>query len=421
MLTGRRLRGRPRGDELGVTDFLVKGRLDARCSSARSATRSATTQTLASCARAGALRARGPGRQRRDLGLGPASRGDDLLLPRWKAMLGYADDEIGELARGVVRARPPRGRRARCARRSTPTSRAQTPHFESEHRIRHADGELPLGAQPRRRDPRRRRAADRMAGSMSDITDRKGAEEQLLHDALPRRADRAAQPRAVPRPPRRCRLTRARSATPATAARCCSSTSTASSSSTTASATRSATSCSMALAPAPQDARCAPATPSRGSAATSSRSCSTTSTRPTSAVEVAERIQRTLARAVQIDGRDLFVTASIGIAVSEPDSEPRRADARRRHRDVRRQAPAATRRSAVFDASMHSRVVGRAAARDRAARGDRAASGCAVFYQPIVDLETGRLRGFEALARWPATPSARSRPTSSSRSPRRPA
>ena len=47
---------------------------------------------------------------------------------------------------------------------------------------------------------------------MTDITDRKAAEEQLQHDALPRLAHRAAQPRALPRPPR-ARAAAARSAT----------------------------------------------------------------------------------------------------------------------------------------------------------------------------------------------------------------
>ena len=59
-----------------------------------------------------------------------------------------------------------------------------TEHFEIEHRMLHADGDyrwvLNRGVAVRDRDGK----PLRMAGSMSDITDRKAAEEQLRHDAL---------------------------------------------------------------------------------------------------------------------------------------------------------------------------------------------------------------------------------------------
>jgi diguanylate cyclase (GGDEF)-like protein/PAS domain S-box-containing protein len=60
----------------------------------------------------------------------------------------------------------------------------QTPHLESEHRMRHADGTwrwmLSRGLAIRGPDG----GATRMAGSLSDITGRRAAERQLQHDAL---------------------------------------------------------------------------------------------------------------------------------------------------------------------------------------------------------------------------------------------
>src|SRR5207248_416181 len=60
----------------------------------------------------------------------------------------------------------------------------RTPHLESEHRVRHANGSwrwvLTRGLAIRGPDG----VATRMAGSLSDITDRLAAERQLQHDAL---------------------------------------------------------------------------------------------------------------------------------------------------------------------------------------------------------------------------------------------
>ena len=58
-------------------------------------------------------------------------------------------------------------------------------------------------------------------------------------------------------------------------------------------------------------------------------------------------------------------------------------------------------RSAVFDESMHRRVVDRLA-RETELRQVVECSLLGIHYQPIVDLATGRICGLEALARWPA-------------------
>jgi EAL domain-containing protein (putative c-di-GMP-specific phosphodiesterase class I) len=58
-------------------------------------------------------------------------------------------------------------------------------------------------------------------------------------------------------------------------------------------------------------------------------------------------------------------------------------------------------RSAVFDESMHRRLVDRLA-RETELRQVVEGSLLAIHYQPIVDLDSGRICGLEALARWPS-------------------
>jgi diguanylate cyclase (GGDEF)-like protein/PAS domain S-box-containing protein len=103
--------------------------------------------------------------------------------PRWKAMLGYLDDEINNtLGEWFDRIHPDDfSGFKRCLEAHQD---GLTPHFEHEHRIRHRDGEYRwmLSRGLAVRDPEGK--PTRMAGSQSDITTRKQAEVQLLHDAL---------------------------------------------------------------------------------------------------------------------------------------------------------------------------------------------------------------------------------------------
>jgi diguanylate cyclase (GGDEF)-like protein/PAS domain S-box-containing protein len=115
---------------------------------------------------------------------------------------------------------------------------------------------------------------------------------------------------------------------------------------------------------------------------------------------VADRMLEALDEAFNIDGNELFVSASVGIALSAPGLGPgdlmRNADiamydAKRRGRG----------RSAVFDESMHRRVVDRLN-RETELRQVVECSLLGIHYQPIIDLASGRISGLEALARWPA-------------------
>ncbi len=102
---------------------------------------------------------------------------------RWKSMLGYMDGEIGA---------SPEEWFSRVHPEDLPAFNAEigkhiqgeTEHFESEQRMLHRDGSyrwmLTRGLAMRDDDG----IAYRMAGSQTDITERKRAEEQLLYDAF---------------------------------------------------------------------------------------------------------------------------------------------------------------------------------------------------------------------------------------------
>ncbi len=103
--------------------------------------------------------------------------------PRWKAMLGYGEMEIGpSLEEWYKRVHPEDllPLRADIAAHLA----GYTPHFENEHRILHANGSY-RWVQSRGLAVRNAAGkAYRMAGSQTDITRRKQAEERLQHDAL---------------------------------------------------------------------------------------------------------------------------------------------------------------------------------------------------------------------------------------------
>jgi diguanylate cyclase (GGDEF)-like protein len=97
---------------------------------------------------------------------------------------------------------------------------------------------------------------------------------------------------------------------------------------------------------------------------------------------------------------DVFVTASIGVARSDPQSH-RSADLLLRHADTAMyQAKDAGRNCvALFDESMHERVAHRLAVETALFRAlDR--HELRMFHQPILEMSTGDVIGFEALMRW---------------------
>lgn len=103
--------------------------------------------------------------------------------PRWKSMLGFDEGDIGcdiEAWFALVHAEDLESLKSALAAHL----QGKVEHFEHEHRIRNRQGEylwvLSRGLAVRDE----RGTAYRIAGSLTDITPRKRAEEQLIHDAL---------------------------------------------------------------------------------------------------------------------------------------------------------------------------------------------------------------------------------------------
>jgi diguanylate cyclase (GGDEF)-like protein/PAS domain S-box-containing protein len=114
---------------------------------------------------------------------------------------------------------------------------------------------------------------------------------------------------------------------------------------------------------------------------------------------IAFRIQESLSLPFSIGGREVFTTASIGIAFgpahySNPDEVMRDADTAMYHAKSRGKA-----RHEVFDEAMHARVRDRLSLENDLRRAI-ASNGFEVVYQPIVMLATGMCVGFESLVRW---------------------
>lgn len=111
------------------------------------------------------------------------ARGEVYFSPRWKAMLGYRDAEIGAaIDEWFDRVHPADLESLKSALHAH--LEGGTEHFEHEHRI-HTKVSGYVWVLSRGLAVRDERgAAYRMAGSLTDITARKRAEQQLLHDAM---------------------------------------------------------------------------------------------------------------------------------------------------------------------------------------------------------------------------------------------
>ncbi len=117
------------------------------------------------------------------------------------------------------------------------------------------------------------------------------------------------------------------------------------------------------------------------------------------AITVAERIHQQLVSPFRLDTQEVFVSVSIGIALSSPEyDEPAQLlrDADTALYAAKEQGKS---RHIVFDASMHTRALKQLHLESDLRRA-LARQEMIVYYQPIVSLKNNRLQGFEALVRW---------------------
>ena len=117
-----------------------------------------------------------------------------------------------------------------------------------------------------------------------------------------------------------------------------------------------------------------------------------------SAARIAGRLLAALDDPIALEGRPVVARASVGVAVRTVDGDGR---------DLLRNADAAMyeakrkggQRYEVFSKDMHARVLDRLALECELREAELGVD-VTVHYQPLVDLRTGELSGFEALLRW---------------------
>jgi diguanylate cyclase (GGDEF)-like protein/PAS domain S-box-containing protein len=120
---------------------------------------------------------------------------------------------------------------------------------------------------------------------------------------------------------------------------------------------------------------------------------------PDDAVDVAERILEELQSPLPIDDKEIFISASIGIALGT--AHRRHAEELVRDADIAMYRAKANGRAgyAIFDPAMHQQVLQRLELENYLRRALEMQE-MVLYYQPILSLSTSQIAGFEVLLRW---------------------
>ncbi|MDQ3814282.1 MAG: diguanylate cyclase, partial [Armatimonadota bacterium] len=315
--------------------------------------------------------------------------------PRWKSMLGYAENEIGASPdEWFNRIHPEDAKRVQAEMAAHRAG--QKSHFESEYRMRHRDGTylwvLTRGLAVRDATG----TAYRMAGSQSDITERKVAEDKLLHNAfydaltgLPNRAllmDRLGH--ALQRTKRKpdylfavlfMDLDRFKVINDSLGH---------------------LVGDQLLVAVARRLRTCLRPTDTIARLGGDEFTILLDDIRNADdAILVADRIQHELRLPFSIEHKEVFTGASVGIALSASGyvrAEDLLRDADTALYQAKSQGKA---RHEIFDAGMHVQAVARMQLETDLRHALERQEWC-LYYQPILSLESGQVTSFEALVRW---------------------
>lgn len=318
------------------------------------------------------------------------------FAPRWKSLLGFAENEIGDRPEEWFDRVHPEDR-DRLLEDIRSHRFGATPHLENEHRLLHKDGTyrwmLCRGLAIRDRSDR----AYRMAGSQTDITERKWAEEQLRYSAyhdtltdLPNRAffiDRLRQAlKKVQKQPEyvfavlfldldRFKLIN--------------------------DSLGHMVGDQLLVGLAQRLQTCLRPGDIVARLGGDEFTILLQQMHDISdAMRVAERIQEAIALPFYLNTHEVFTTTSIGIVLStigyeKPEDLLRDADTAMYRAKARGKSC-----SEIFDKSMHAYVVAQLQLETDLRRAIEAQE-FQLYYQPIISLATGKISGFEALVRWP--------------------
>ena len=115
--------------------------------------------------------------------------------------------------------------------------------------------------------------------------------------------------------------------------------------------------------------------------------------------QVADRIHAELEKPFPLDGHEAFVTVSMGIVMGHGDAATAEELLRSADTAMYRAKGAGRGRHEVFEAKMHTRAV-RMLEMETDLRRAIERDELRLHYQPIIDLSSGVVNGFEALVRW---------------------